>query len=838
MELQPRGQGDVRIAVRADKLGGPALREGFVSIHRDGQPCGEYKVEVYPEPRAIVAEPMSIYVDTSKAKLTLLSEAPLIVHNLAINVEPQLVRLSIENPVTRLKVGRNEIPVALENKLAGSEAQVTVTTTTSLHLDEPSRVFTSQCTLTRKKPPTITLASGDTTGFDARWNDETVLHLRIRNDGDDELRVDDLELTCESEDVRWDSDFKPVIIPRSQTKVVSLTFTARSGAVEGAVTSKLRFSSNDPRNPTFPIVATIAKPRLYTDFMAVDYGTSYSAAAICENVPRNLQIDDTGHKVDSGVYFAGVDSHSSPPYTWSIGPEARRLGEVRPERYVRAIKTKVGLNKKAKVRLEGTTREVSAEEVAQMAVMELLRRAGKGLERRKSPGTAPCHVAFTAPTRFSLRQRATLRKVFDDAAKARGLLLETSEVIDESLAAGVYYLEQQSLQDQELRERPKYTLLVMDFGGGTTDVTMFEVTHGGGIDGSGVPDRSVRILGSWGDETLGGEALTEMIAQHLGEKLGFGSEPQGSLSRAADAVKIAVSEYLKEAAGKGWVKDLPLAIPADTGAFRKALYYLKHSRDGILPEDDFQKALDEMHSDGILGVSIIREQDSRPSDLQVQVEDIVEYTRTWLADFDNEMEYFMKRVKKRLEDAGESSTSGADMRADRLLLCGQASLLPVVPQKFARFAGKVDYVRDHRGTLILKECVSLGAMLHVELRGRRFRDDRSPCLWRMLGVGEGLRFRELVEWGATARTKFPFTFDNMQDVSTIAPGNGVAIQFTLRENLSLTGSRRMQDYRTYRLELDGPRADSYEGELELTDDGEVEVFVGRGQGRKRMVPIA
>src|SRR5439155_7420381 len=72
-------------------------------------------------------------------------------------------------------------------------------------------------------------------------------------------------------------------------------------------------------------------------------------------------------------------------------------------------------------------------------------------------------------------------------------------------------------------------------------------------------------------------------------------------------------------------------------------------------------------------------------------------------------------------------------RASALLLAGQSSLFPLVRRRFEHLAEMAEFVQDGEGRRVLKECVSLGAVLYSLDADLPDKVSGSKRLWTRLG---------------------------------------------------------------------------------------------------------
>ncbi len=134
---------------------------------------------------------------------------------------------------------------------------------------------------------------------------------------------------------------------------------------------------------------------------------------------------------------------------------------------------------------------------------------------REETGYDYLHVILSHPVRFWTKQRLALRDALIKSTEASninpnqlsvGFIDEASSVLLYYLVAGRYFESNSKARVPDERE----IILVFDFGGGTIDMTLCEVTY------DAVSERiSIRHLDFDGTNDLGGEYLTEIIQKQL-----------------------------------------------------------------------------------------------------------------------------------------------------------------------------------------------------------------------------------------------------------------------------------------------------------------------------------
>jgi molecular chaperone DnaK len=215
--------------------------------------------------------------------------------------------------------------------------------------------------------------------------------------------------------------------------------------------------------------------------IGIDLGTSNSAAAVLRG-GRPVIIPSA-----EGVTLGGK---AFPSYIaliadgqMLVGEPARRQATVNPDGTTTAFKRLMGRREKVRLR----DREFSPEELSGFLLQKIKRDAEAFL------GEPVRQAVVTVPAYFNDNQRNATK----DAARIAGL--EVVRLVNEPTAAALAYgLDRLG---QELR------IAVVDFGGGTLDVTIMEF-------GKGV----FEVKATSGNTQLGGTDMDKLVFEHLADR--------------------------------------------------------------------------------------------------------------------------------------------------------------------------------------------------------------------------------------------------------------------------------------------------------------------------------
>ncbi|SIO36858.1 molecular chaperone DnaK [Singulisphaera sp. GP187] len=202
--------------------------------------------------------------------------------------------------------------------------------------------------------------------------------------------------------------------------------------------------------------------------IGIDLGTTNSEVAVIRD-GRPVVLEEDGDPILPSV--VGLD----PQGRLLVGKAARNQSMLAPERTVRSIKRKMGLEEMVPL----GDKKYSPQEISAIILRTLKQRAEKVL------GHPVKKAVITVPAFFTEGQRAATREAGELAE------LEVVRIINEPTAAVLTY-------DPHPAEMER--LLVYDLGGGTFDVSIAQVEQG-----------VVEILASHGDTHLGGDDFDQRL---------------------------------------------------------------------------------------------------------------------------------------------------------------------------------------------------------------------------------------------------------------------------------------------------------------------------------------
>jgi len=225
--------------------------------------------------------------------------------------------------------------------------------------------------------------------------------------------------------------------------------------------------------------------------LGIDLGTTNSVISYWDNTtgkPEAIDVSNGFGKIPlpSVVQYRKDDDGEE----WVIGEEAYRSMKIYPETTVRSIKRKMGTN--TTVRLGG--KDYLPEEISAKILTELVNHA-----QAMNPKAEIAGLVVSVPYDFDdAAQKATVR-----ACELAGLADKLICLIKEPNAAALAYNFRHMLNTGE-------RIMVFDFGGGTLDITLFNVAER--------TDNLIKIqvISQGGDAQHGGDDVDDALIEACG----------------------------------------------------------------------------------------------------------------------------------------------------------------------------------------------------------------------------------------------------------------------------------------------------------------------------------
>ncbi|MGB0713480.1 MAG: hypothetical protein ACPGUC_07965, partial [Gammaproteobacteria bacterium] len=274
----------------------------------------------------------------------------------------------------------------------------------------------------------------------------------------------------------------------------------------------------------------VRPPTPFKGSIAVDFGTTATAAAVLMNLGRPFQsipLDSEDMLIPSAIaYFCD----SEGKLNWTIGKDARKtLDELEANSVTYLDNMKTRLTGSAVVMPDGSTREMW--EVAR----DYLSRIKLIIEDHPDVTALVNEVCVTQPAQFKPASTdALLRAYAESGLQPRVMTSDghTIRALSESWPTATLGLPLPELKDWQndligntpfidIEDPGTSLILSFDMGGGTTDVSLLELNL------SERRAMTVRELATFGTEHFCGNAISRLIYQHVWPSCAFWLERKG-----------------------------------------------------------------------------------------------------------------------------------------------------------------------------------------------------------------------------------------------------------------------------------------------------------------------
>ena len=210
--------------------------------------------------------------------------------------------------------------------------------------------------------------------------------------------------------------------------------------------------------------------------VGIDLGTTNSCIAIMEDGNTIVIPNAEGARTTPSVVYFDKSGERI------VGQLAKRQQAMNPDRTVSSIKREMGTSKKIKIGDD----EYYPQEISAIILKKLKNDAEAFI------GDTITDAIITVPAYFNDAQRQATK----DAGKIAGL--NVLRIINEPTAAALSY----GIQKEDSQK-----VLIFDFGGGTFDISILELSNG-----------IFEVINTCGDNKLGGDDIDILIINYLAEK--------------------------------------------------------------------------------------------------------------------------------------------------------------------------------------------------------------------------------------------------------------------------------------------------------------------------------
>lgn len=380
--------------------------------------------------------------------------------------------------------------------------------------DEEQTPFVVPFTVQVHRPPTLRLGirrRGESKGgFGDQFTHKVTaglrdddLYLLLQNTGDEELLLGSLHYSVPWVSCSLASSAK--LAPNSHLELPIAFSPSQEVSALSRTKVVIRVLSNDPCAPRdgspLTILTDILPLKEHTASVVMDFGTTASVVGI---VDSQIMLSDHSEAengvVPTLVYYATRSEHY-------IGKTAKEQGILDHKSTQAHIKRDI-CSGRDRVIWYGRLNEEdwrSPELITQDYLEKFLLPVQNKLKGRIA------RLALTHPVTFSTRQIRTLSRIAQDVLHVDEADITTwPEPVAGSFDFIIKRVESNAQDDCE-----SYHLLVYDFGGGTTDISLIKIEPKPNANSSQL---YLSLQGITGDQQLGGKDLTdELITNQLGE---------------------------------------------------------------------------------------------------------------------------------------------------------------------------------------------------------------------------------------------------------------------------------------------------------------------------------
>ena len=333
--------------------------------------------------------------------------------------------------------------------------------------------------------------------------------LTLQNSGEGLLTIQDIVFNSPANSVQL-TDFEfPINIEGGGYYNVELQISAVD-IEPGTYPINFTIASNCAAKPQYQYVlnVTVKQREEYPYYLAIDFGTTNSCCAyIDKNHDRKLlPLDTTANPseiIPSSIIYRSQSTEETP-YHVGYDAETDRTSVRDGPYYISSVKRWLGFRWQRKF---PNNQEYQPFDVVSHILKHIINEAEDYLEQQDIESKITKCV-ITHPTMFTPEQQDDLRQAFENIGISELIL------IDEASAASMGIILE---SDDTLQE--DYRLLVYDFGGGTIDIVLSQVTNNSS-------DIAIEPIARDGERQYGGDDVTQSIVDFVLKEYGGRIEKQ------------------------------------------------------------------------------------------------------------------------------------------------------------------------------------------------------------------------------------------------------------------------------------------------------------------------
>ena len=320
--------------------------------------------------------------------------------------------------------------------------------------------------------------------------------LTLQNQGESQLKIQEIDIEGQPGLVSLPDVKYPIEIEGGNHENVEVSISG-VGIEPGAYPIKFTIISNCETSPRYRdelLNVMVAKLKEYPLYVAIDFGTTNSCCAYIDVDTFEPKLIPLGGEASSPeIMPSAIVYHSRPTNetSYSVGAAAEdyRTSEIDGAYYITSVKRWLGYQWKRQFPRD---LELQPPDV----VADILKHIITAAEAHLDTLITRCVVTY--PTMFTLQQREDLRLAFEKNGITELIL------IDEASAASIGTI----FQRREEPPRDNSKLMVYDFGGGTIDIVLSQVTNTGN-------EILIEPLVRGGNPKYGGDDVTQAIVDFM-----------------------------------------------------------------------------------------------------------------------------------------------------------------------------------------------------------------------------------------------------------------------------------------------------------------------------------
>ena len=333
--------------------------------------------------------------------------------------------------------------------------------------------------------------------------------LRLENRGEDTLEVNKIVLPDTSGLIQLPHLEFPIPIDAGQPQEVEISISSVD-VTPGPHPIKLTIISNcaTASEYQYTLNVKVKEREPYPHYLALDFGTTNSCCAyIDDNDNHNLKpiplenrnADDSGNStiydptiMPSSIIYR-IEPENGRDYDVGSKAETDRTDSRDGPYYISSVKRWLGYRWH---RQFPNNEQFQPTDVVSHILKHIINKAEDYLDQQNLPSKIT-RCVLTHPTKFNTQQQDALRQAFENIGITDLIL------IDEASAAsmGIIFENYENLPED-------YRLLVYDFGGGTIDIVLSQVTKKGN-------DVTIEPIARDGDPKYGGDDVTQAIVDYI-----------------------------------------------------------------------------------------------------------------------------------------------------------------------------------------------------------------------------------------------------------------------------------------------------------------------------------